>query len=663
MGAHPIVWTILLGLLNALIVGVLVRRVLSVGTGIVRNTIVSLVMGMSIWPITLQAFEMLGIYDHGQLPGPEMSFPAILVFLLIFCWCIVIQMSVLLAIEIVIPSGTVEAIMRSASRLPTWYRRVRRLAQIQRILLRFGLARYLRPRVPTLRVNLREIAQTTAEAFAAAGVTFVKFGQFVATRADMVPHVFVEEFSKLQSNAPPVEFSTLKPELENTWGKSIAEVFADFDEKPLAAASVAQVHCAHLHDGTEVIVKVQRPELRRQVKADSDIVLTLAAQIERRAGWARKMGIRAVAANFVDSLAEELDYRGEAKNTKLLRDSAIKANYSVVSIPRVIEELSDRNVIVMERMPGTPLSARSESLAQLSTLARHDLAEELFMMIARQVLVDGIFHCDLHAGNIVVDPSGRAGLIDFGAVGRIDKRDRRDLAMLLMAFNNEDSRAATQAVIDMLGTPPGIDMRTMQRDIGQIIMHLREHAGYGAVVSRMIDFFLRNGFSMPPAIAQALRALTTLESTLKLLDPSLELTAIARKYSHGVMFDAWQPFSAAKDAQLYAMSTTEILLDLPARTSRVLKHLEDGSLDIGTKGLDLSSIKGLVRSVMDSIVQMVISAALILGGVVMMSADFGPQLAPELKIFTYFGAWVLLSGCTLAAIVLAPSLRGRRHEP
>lgn len=156
---QTIVWTILLGLLNAVVVGVLVRRVVSVGTGILRNTIVSLVMGMSLWPITLQAFEILKIYDHGSFPGPEMGFAAIMVFLLLFGWFVVIQITLLLGIEIILPSGSLSNVVRSLTRIPVRYRRMRRLAQIQRILIRFGLVRYLRPRVPSFRLNMREIAK------------------------------------------------------------------------------------------------------------------------------------------------------------------------------------------------------------------------------------------------------------------------------------------------------------------------------------------------------------------------------------------------------------------------------------------------------------------------------------------------------------------------
>lgn len=654
---NPIVWTILLGLLNAVVVGVLVRRVVSVGTGLLRNTIVSVVMGMSLWPITLQAFRLLRITDVGTLPTDGMGFAAIMVFLLLFGWFIVIQIALMLALEIVVPSGSLSSVLRSASRFPNRYRRLRRLYQIQRILLRYGLGRYLRPRVPHFRLNMREIASVTAEALAAAGVTFVKLGQFIATRADVVPAVFVEEFSKLQTDVPAVGFSELRAELERTWGMSVEEAFAEFDEVPLAAASVAQVHRAVLHDGTEVVVKVQRPKLRNQVRADSDIVLMLASQIENRAEWARKMGVRKLAESFVESLHAELDYRGELANMRLLRESALVGDTRLVTVPEAYPELCGHNVIVMQRLNGVALSKSREEIAGLSRIARRELAEELFELIARQVLVDGVFHADLHPGNILVNSAGRAGLIDFGAVGRIDKRDRRDVALLIMAFDSQNSRAATQAVLDMLGTPPGIDVRVLQREIGEILMHLTGSGSMSDAISDMLAFFVNGGFAMPSSIAQALRALATLESSLYYIDPEINMLDIARKRAPEVMRDSFNLRDVAKDSELYALTTTSLVLDLPAQVSRVVRHLEDGTLDIGTKGLDLSAIQGLVRVVIDKAVQTVIATALMLVGVVMMSVNFGPDLTPELKIFTYFGAWMLLAGCVLGALVLAPSLR------
>lgn len=677
-------WTIVLGLVNAIIVGVFVRRLITVGTGALRNTIVSLVMGLSIWPTALQAFEILQIVQRGEVPFLGMSFPAVMVFLLLFAWFVAIQLYVMLAIELVLPSGSFSQAARTASRLPTWYRRVRRAGEIQNLVIRYGLRRYLRPRIPSLRVSMREIAQTTAQALAAAGVTFVKLGQFVATRADMIPAEFIEEFSALQSEVPAIPFEEIRPELERHWGRPIEDVCREFDEKPLAAASVAQVHRAVLHTGEEVVIKVQRPNLRRQVRADSDIIMMLAERFEKTASWARSIGLTAIVRGFLDSLAEELDYRGEIRQTVAMREDLGTQPESLVSIPVVFVELSGRQVIVMERMPGRPLTRGEDVLGGLSTIARTEMADHLFLVVARQMLQSGVFHSDLHAGNIMVSDAARVGLIDFGAVGRLDSRDRRDVLQLLLAFERQNSLAATNAVIDLFGMPTGMDLRHVQREIGQIMLKYdggvaSATAGTGGDASNgrssgveggaasgffreLLAFILSHGFTMPSAVAQAFRAITTLEDSLRRLDPSADLLGLVRLHGRGLLADTRSVSGSAQDAMLYASATAPVVANFPVELSRVVKHLQDGTLDIGTSGLNIDLIRTMVRTVVDQLVQVVLATALVLAGVIMMAFDFGPPLASGLTIFTYFGAWLLLGGMVLAAIVLAPALRDRRAD-
>ncbi|MGC2942428.1 MULTISPECIES: ABC1 kinase family protein [unclassified Brevibacterium] len=662
-----ILYTIGLGVLSALIVGFLVRRMMLTGTGAARNTIVSLIMGLSIWPITLQAYKLLGISESDQYPNLSMSFPAIMVFLLLFAWFIVIQMFVLLAIELIMPSGTLSSLIRNAPKIPTWYRRLNRLAQIQKILIKFGLARYLKPRIPTLRVSLREIAATTRDALAASGVTFIKLGQFIATRGDMIPHEFVEEFSTLQAGVKPVPFSEVKDQLESEWGKSVTEVFAEFDEIPFAGASVAQVHRAVTWEGQAVAVKVQRPKIRKQVRADCDIVLTLADRLERTTEWAKKIGIGKLARSFVDSLQGELDYRGELAHIEALRladetgRSTTKTD-STVHIPHVYKHLSGEFVLVMDLVEGVPLSHAAEVVDHLSDIARREIAQDLFLMVVRQVLGKGIFHADLHPGNIVISNAGRAGLVDFGAVGRIDKRDRRAIALLLMAFDSQNSQAATAAILELLGTPSDVNLRELQREIGQIMLKYGDGlpgSTSAALFGELIDFVVDFGFPMPASVATAFRAISTLEGSITRLVPELNLLSLVTQNGKMLLREVGGLGIDRQELALYAAATAPQIAELPGQLSRIAGHLQDGTLDVGTSGLNISTIKNLLVSTVEQFIQVIVSTALILGGVLLMAADFGPALAPELKLFTYFGAWVLLAGSVIAALVLAPALRQR----
>ena len=443
-------------------------------------------------------------------------------------------------------------------------------------------------------------------------------------------------------------------------------MFAEFEEKPFAAASVAQVHRAVTWDGRRVAVKVQRPKIRKQVKADSDIVLTLADRLERSTDWASRVGIGKLAHSFVDSLLGELDYRGELGHIEALRKAAEMGRRdrqeSTVRIPKVYPELSGEFVIVMDLIEGSPLSHAAEVVDDLSMIARREIAEDLFHMVVRQVLGKGIFHADLHPGNIVISPSGRAGLVDFGAVGRIDKRDRRAIALLLMAFDSQNSHAATAAVLDLLGTPSEVNLRELQREIGQIMLKYgdgQSGATSAALFGEVIDFVVDFGFPMPASVATAFRAISTLEGSITKLVPELNLLTLVTSNGRSLLREVGGLGVNHQEMALYAAATAPQLAELPGQVARIAGHLQDGTLDVGTSGLNIAMIKNLLKSTVEQFILVIVSTALILGGVIMMAADFGPQLAPELKLFTYFGAWVLLVGSVLAALVLAPALRQR----
>ena len=483
----------------------------------------------------------------------------------------------------------------------------------------------------------------------------------------MIPHEFVEEFSTLQAVVKPVPFAEVKDQLEARWGRPVAEVFAEFDERPFAGASVAQVHRAVTWEGRVVAVKVQRPKIRKQVRADCDIVLTLADRLDRTTDWAKKIGISKLARSFVDSLQGELDYRGELAHIEALRladetGRSTTQTDSVVHIPHVYKELSGEFVIVMDLVEGSTLSHGAEVVDNLSEIARREIAQDLFLMVVRQVLGKGIFHADLHPGNIVVSSAGRAGLVDFGAVGRIDKRDRRAIALLLMAFDSQNSQAATAAILELLGTPSEVNLRELQREIGQIMLKYGDGAPgstSAALFGELIDFVVDFGFRMPASVATAFRAISTLEGSITRLVPELNLLALVTQNGKTLLREVGGLGVDRHEMTLYAAATAPQIAELPGQISRIAGHLQDGTLDVGTSGLNIATIKNLLVSTVEQFIQVIVSTALILGGVILMAADFGPPLAPELKLFTYFGAWMLLAGSVIAALVLAPALRQR----
>jgi ubiquinone biosynthesis protein len=262
-----------------------------------------------------------------------------------------------------------------------------------------------------------------------AGVTFVKLGQVLSTHPDLLPAEFVEELGRFQDDVALAPWDRVEEVLVADLGRPVDEVFASFDRRPLAAASVAQVHAARLPSGAEVAVKVQRPGIRAVVERDLDIVARLARSLEGRTRWARSIAARDLAAGFADAVREELDFRIEAADMAAV---ALLAN-GAVRVPAPHQPLCRERVLVMQRLDGTPLGAAGPVLAERG-LDRDALAGELLACLLGQVMLGGVFHADPHPGNVLVLADGRLGLLDFGSVGRLDGVDQQRLERALGQF-------------------------------------------------------------------------------------------------------------------------------------------------------------------------------------------------------------------------------------
>ncbi len=249
----------------------------------------------------------------------------------------------------------------------------------------------------------------------------------------------------------------------------------ELDPEPIAAASVGQVHTGRLSDGTPVVVKVQRRNARAQVTADLDIVGRLARLLEKRTSWGRSLGLTALADGFAASLDEELDYRVEAANVRAI--SAAQAAPGAVHIPLVHEELSGPRVLVMERVEGAPVSRAAEQLSRMPCERRSESPASCSRPCCARSSGSGVFHADLHGGNVVLRPDDSLALLDFGSVGRLDSTARDGLARLLAAIDLGDSISATDALITLLDRPAELDDQLLQREVGALVGRYRHGLG------------------------------------------------------------------------------------------------------------------------------------------------------------------------------------------
>jgi ubiquinone biosynthesis protein len=368
-------------------------------------------------------------------------------------------MGLLILIEIIAPAGSGGRIVHWYRALRKWRQRSWRYSQITRIAVRHGLGAYLSGRRSPRRQSSAELARRLRLALDEGGVVFVKLGQVLSTRRDLLPPEFVEELSRLQNQAAPVPWPEVERLLSTELGVPVDDVFADFDREPIAAASIAQVHRARLHSGEQVAVKLQRPGIRQVVDRDLDIALRMAVMLDQRAGWARSIGVCGLADGFAEALREELDFTVEVRNMATV--SAARKDDGV-TLARVYEQLCTRRVLVMEYLDGVPLDQAGPVIDELG-LDRTELARTLLHTLLTQVMIDGVFLADPHPGNLMLLRDGRIGLLDFGSVGRLDATLRATLQRILLAVAMGDPTALCDALIEVVERPEEVDEAGLER--------------------------------------------------------------------------------------------------------------------------------------------------------------------------------------------------------
>ncbi|WP_235921338.1 ABC1 kinase family protein [Lentzea tibetensis] len=601
------------------------RRILGLRIGLVRTAIACL-LGLS---FTSGIFSATRIEQAGSaLASVQLGITLLMVIgLLTFA-------------EIIVPTGSIPP--------PTdWWRalrrriaRTRRYSRITSIAFQHGLGPYLRGRERTS----SGLARSLRLALEDGGVTFVKLGQVLSTRPDLLAPEFVDELSLLQDNVPAAPWDQVREVLKAELG----DVFDEFDEVPIAAASIAQVHRARLKSGAEVVVKVQRPGVRRVAEGDLDIVDRLANTLQRTR-WGRAMGVRDLAAGFAVALREELDFRVEARNI-----AAVTATSSdAVGLPRVHEELCTARVLVMDRLDGVPLRAAS--------LDDADLARTLLQFVLRQVMLDGVFHADPHPGNVMLLSDGRLGMLDFGSVGRIDSMLRAALQRLLLAIDRGDPAGLTDSLLELVNRPEEIDEQRLERALGQFMArHLS--AGMRPDVEMFGDLFKlvhRYGLSIPPEIAAVFRALATLEGTLGVIAPGFNIVVESRAFAGAQISEHLTPESLRRNVTEELHSMLPMLRRLPRRVERITSALEQGRLGLSIRLFSDERDRSFVTGLLHQVMLTVLGATAGLMGVLLLGSAGGPQVGSEITLYQVFGYNLLVISVLLGLRVVVTIFRPR----
>ena len=483
------------------------------------------------------------------------------------------------------------------------------------------------------------------------GVTFVKLGQVLSTRRDLLPAEFTGELSRLQDDAAGVPWPAVEQVLQSELGAEVNEVFASFDRTPIAAASIAQAHAATLMSGARVVVKVCRPDVSQTVDRDLDITGRLAARLERSTSWGRAVGAAGLAAGFAAALREELDLRVEARNMTSVAAASDRPGSHGIAIPVRYQPLCTARVLVMERLDGRPLATID---ARTPADVRAALARSLLDCLLRQVMLEGTFHADPHPGNVLLLADGRLGLLDFGSVGRIDAGLRTALQRLLLALDRGDPAGLADALLEVVERPGELDEPRLERMLGRF---LARHTGPGITpdVTMFTDLFRivsEHGLAVPPEIAAVFRALATMEGTLIQLAPGFDIVAEARRFAGEQLTAQFSPDVMRKIAADELIALLPVLRRLPRRIDRLGGALEAGRLSVNVRLLADPADRRYLTGLLHQVILVALAATSGVMAVLMLGLHGGPAITKTVTLYAFFGYCLLVIAAILALRVL-----------
>lgn len=514
-----------------------------------------------------------------------------------------------------------------------------RIAEIVRVAAAKGLGHYaerlgLGRHGAAAEAGAKSDAVRLRETLEALGPTFMKLGQMMASRSDIFPEELVDELGRLHEHGPEFPAAAAHRIVEEETGRSLGELYASFDDGPLAAASMAQVHCATLHDGTPVIVKVQRPGIAATVEADIVVLRRLARLLGTAMPSVRAFNLPELVEELAETLRGELDFEREGRNAE--RFAAINRDEPAVLVPRIFWHATTRRVLTMEHSPGQRIDA-----------APHDpaLAHLLMRLFLTHVFEHGVFHGDPHPGNIFAVGDGRVCFHDFGALGELSPHIQEKLREMFLGVIARDAGWVASAYLGMGGASGELDRGEFSRDLGQALdRYYKEsslgHRSFSVILRTFVGLGRRHHVRLPREVALLLRAFAEIEALVRSLDPQFSSIDAFRRYSGRLLKRALLPdVGLGRVAELYrfATATRNVAGQAPIALQRLLGRLERGEPLFDIRHQSGGSLERHLLHASNRLAFAVIVASIVIGSAIVMATHAGPHIAGDISLLGVAG--------------------------
>jgi ubiquinone biosynthesis protein len=548
-------------------------------------------------------------------------------------------------------------------RLTPWastFRRFKRSRQIVGILVKYGFGQLMEQIRAWEHINIEcrvfhrcdrrvanlEFGERIRLAVQELGPTFIKMGQMLSTRPDMVPPDIIKELEKLQDRVPSFPSPIARKIVEAELHRPIEEVFASFDDEPIAAASLSQVHRAKLKGGQEVVAKIRRPGIVETIEADMGIMRWLAGIMEHRVAEARFLNVVGLVEELHTNIKKELDFRTEANNIIRYADNFYgRSNGHQLKIPHVYEALSTSKLLVLEYIEGINISKTDQLVAEGYDLKL--IARRLSNILFKSILEHGFFHADPHPGNVFVLPDNVICLLDFGMMGTLSAVEKTNVAGIVIGIATRDEKVTTRALLDLASTQDRLDEQQFQMDVSR---HLQRYAyvplnrlRLGEMLQDELRLITTHHLRFPTNLVWVTKAIATVENITSHLDPQINMVEYVRPFAEEILSYKFHPLKEARELGTAAIEFLDLLKDLPYELRSAIRRIREGRVRLEIEQVGQEATRKTVNRVTNRLAIAMIIAALLVASSLLVAS----KLPPLISSVSIIG----ISGFAIAAIL------------